>query len=99
MTSLRGGPSRPNPNVDWAPAVRQGDVVYTVPAERLNPDGLWRQVERCGLETDDFSPPGLDFESGEELAFGYFRTVSAGAGLWDSSQIGVSSLKAGFHRC
>lgn len=71
-----GGPSRPNPNVEWAPAIRQGDVVYAVPAERLNPDGQWREVEHCGLEADDFLPPGLDLENGEELTFGYARTLT-----------------------
>jgi hypothetical protein len=75
-TFIGGVPSRPNPDVAWAPAIRQGDAVYALPTERLNPDGQWRQVARCRLGADDLVPAGLDFENGEQLTFGYVRTVT-----------------------
>ncbi len=51
-------------------------MVYALPTERLNPDGQRRQVARCRFGADDFVPAGLDLENGEQLTFGYVRTVT-----------------------
>jgi hypothetical protein len=51
-------------------------VVYALPTERPNPDGQRSQVARCRLGADAFVPAGLDLENGEQLTFGYVRTVT-----------------------